>query len=298
MAFSIVKKPKMADPASFSPKYLLHAHLINEREARSYSKVHASDLMSSRDEFCPREYALGLKYKNPRRSEKIATAQQVVFDYGYAVEDLIRNWFADMGRAVGDWECRACGTMAFGQRRPTKCKCGSKGFEYREITFKSTKSAVTCRPDLLLDFGRPKLTLIETKSLDKEEFKKLVAPIAEHRWRTNLYMRIVSESDHPLADKIDTADAYVIYLTKGGYGYQDEQLRRWKLLDGDFSPFKEFEVKRDDSQTDELLERATLIQHYKKTGEVPLGICPTSLVKRAKYCRQSEHCWSAKEMPS
>lgn len=292
MAFSLnVKAKPVVDPATYSPKFLLHQHLVRMEKARPYSRVHASDLMGRLD-FCPREYALGLKYNNPRRDERLACAESVTFAYGYAVEDLVRGWFRDLDRAWGNWECTACGKLHEYRRCPAKCGCGSKGFEYREITFKCQKTGVTCRPDLFIDFGKPKLTLLEIKSIDKEEIKKLVAPLAEHRWRTNLYMRIVDHSDSPIKDRIDVEDAFVMYTTKGGYGFKDEQIRRWKLLDGDFSPFREYPIARDDSATDELMARAALVDEYRRTGKVPLGVCPTSLCQRAKRCPQADRCFS------
>lgn len=296
MAFSLdVKKKEVIDPATYSPRFLLHQHLVRVEKARSYSKVHASDLMGRRD-FCPREYALGLKYMNPRDDERLSTAESVTFAYGYAVEGLVRRWYREMDRAHGNWECVACAKLFEFQRCPHKCSCGSKAFEYREITFTCQQSGVTCRPDLFIDFGRPKLTVLEIKSIDKDEFKKLAAPLAEHKWRTNLYMRIIENSDSEFKAKIDTTSAFVLYVTKGGYGVKDNQVKTWKLLDGDFSPMKEFPVERDDSQTTELLQRAAMVQEYKKTGKVPLGICPTSLCQRAKYCKQAAHCWSEAEL--
>lgn len=291
MAFSLnLGKKDVVDPATVSPKYLLHKHLVYMEEARPYSRVHASDLMGRKD-FCPREYALGMKYLNGRKAERRTTAEAVTFRYGYAVEDLVRGWYQQMDRAVGNWECQACSKLYEFRRCPAKCVCGSKGFDYREITFKCQKTGVTCRPDLFLDFGRPRLTVLEIKSIDKEMIKKLVAPLAEHRWRTNAYLRIIENSDSPHREKIDCHDAFVLYTTKGGYGFKDEQIRRWKLLDGDFSPFREFPVVRDDSATEELMSMAAMVEVYKQTGEVPLGICPTSLTQRAKYCPQADRCF-------
>lgn len=295
MAFQLNLKVKdVVDPATYSPKYLLHRHLVYEEEARPYARVHASDLMG-RTDFCPREYALGLKYHNPRRSERRACAEAVTFAYGYSVEDLVRRWYREMDRAWGNWECLACQRLFEFQRCPNKCSCGSKGFDYREITFRCQQTGVTCRPDLFLDFGRPRLTVLEIKSIDKEDIKKLVAPLAEHRFRTNGYMRIIENSDSPFKERIDCHDAYVLYTTKGGYGYKDEQIRRWKLLDGDFSPFREFEVKRDDAATDHHFALAAMVDEYKRTGKVPLGICPTSVCQRAKRCRQADRCFSGED---
>lgn len=299
MAFKLVVKHQTGavSETKDSVKFLLHEAMCGTRKARSYRTVHASDLMKPGCEFCPREYALGMKTLKARYDDRIATAEQITFDYGHAVEDIIREKFARMGRAIGDWKCPNCNQLHQFTRRPTKCsECGVKGvlLEYQEVRVQSTVSGVSCGLDLLVDFGLPRLKIIEIKSMDKEEFKKLEAPIAEHRFRTNVYMRCAAESDHPMKDRIDTQNARVLYVTKGGYGYKDPEIRHWKLLDGDFSPFKEFHIHRDDSLTDDLLSRAEMYENWKKTGELPLGICPTSLGPRAKYCRQVEACFDPK----
>lgn len=295
MGFQIKGKAKKANPGAHSVRYLLHKHLVSERPPRPYHTVHASDLMSGQKnkDFCPREHALGMKFHNPKPHDDITTAMAVTFAYGYAVEDLIRGWFAEMDIAHGLWECPLCSHVTEFGRRPAKCpSCKASGalLSYKEVELVDPESGVMARPDLFLDFGRPRLTTIEIKSMDKEAFKKLVGPLAEHRWRTNLYMRII-EKDGNLADRIDLQEAVVLYVTKGGYGQKDEEIRKWKLLDGDFSPFKEFHVKRDDAATDKLVGLATSFQKFKKTGEYPQRICPTRMVPRAKYCRQHTECW-------
>lgn len=293
MAFKIEKiKRHVEDPATTSLKYHLHKHLCDKEPARPYGDVHASDLLNTPD-FCPREHVLGMMAGKERRDRRVFTAEAVTFAYGYAVEDLVRNWYADIGRAWGDWACMACNRLHKFQRRPKKCKaCGCKGLTYAEHKFLCPDSGIIARPDLFIDLGKPRLTMVEIKSMDKDRLKGLVAPLAEHRWRTNLYMRIIEESGDPISERIDVEKAYVLYVTKGGYGFKDEQVRRWKLSDGDFSPFKEFAVQRDDEDTEEQLEMARAVERYKRTGEVPLGICPTMFVKRAKYCTMCDECFS------
>lgn len=290
MGFTLKGKAAVVDPATYSPRYLLHRHLCNESKLRPYGEVHASDLMGQED-FCPREHALGLEYGVHRGATRIYTSEQVTFDYGKAVEDLVRGWFADIGRAYGDWKCLACNQLHRFCRRPVKCKkCGARGFKYEEVAFLSPEGVIM-RPDLYIDFGKPKLTMVEIKSIDKEKIKSLYAPLAEHRWRTNLYLRGIANSGGELAERIDTQKAFILYISKGGYGHQDDVVKTWKLKDGDYSPFKEFEVERNDEETDELMEYAAAVDEYKKTGKIPLGICPTSVVRRAKYCKMHDQCW-------
>lgn len=295
MAFKLViPKKNVIHPRTYSPKYLLHEHLCRDEKARPYGDVHASDLMGYED-FCPREHALGVKYNVHRGVKRVYTSESVTYAYGYAVEDLVRKWFTEISRAHGNWRCKACNQLHSFRRRPIKCKsCGMKEFDYEEQLFVSPEGVLS-RPDLYIDFGRPKLTILEIKSIDKEKFKTLYAPLAEHRWRTSLYMRCIEASGHPLAEKIDTKKAFVFYVTKGGYGFKDEELPKWKLNDGDHSPFKEFEIERDDAELDEALEMAQAVETFKQTGEVPLGICPTALVPRARFCKLREKCWGGDE---
>lgn len=299
MAFKLVKKPKITDPGNHSARYLLHKHLVGDRPARPYDKIHASDLMSTRrGQFCAREHSLGMLHHNPRNDERIPTCQAVTFAYGYKVEDLVRAWFAEMDRAHGRWQCTICEKKTKFGLRPPKCpKCGAPGaaLEYFETTFRLPISGVGCRPDLFIDIGQPKLKLVEIKSIDKEEIKKLHAPLAEHRFRTSLYLRAVQESGSKLAERINLQEAIVLYVTKGGYGWQDKELFRWKLRDDSWSPFRDFDVQRDDSLTDTLLAQAAQHETFKKTGELPERICPTQFVTRAKYCKQGRHCWATKK---
>lgn len=295
MAFSIkIKKKAVTHDHADNPRYLLHDHLRGMKKARSYNTVHASDLMG-RDEFCPREYALGIKTMTSRPDYKAYTYDEAVWAYGHAVEDIVIGWFADMGRAWGDWVCQNCNQLHSFQKRPTSCKkCDApkEVMRYKEVRVQSEASGVSCGLDLLIETpGKARLTIIEIKSLEKDEFKKLAAPFAEHRFRTNMYMRCAAESAHEMKDRIDVQEAYVLYVTKGGWGWKDENLWRWKLLDGEYSPFKEYVIKRDNSLTDHHVELATMVKAFKETGKLPLGVCPTSIHKRAKNCPLSSKCF-------
>lgn len=286
--------------------YHLHHKMAGPQAARPTKKVHASEMYKTifdgwaikTHEFCPREYALLDVLKKDRPEEFITAAQQKTFDEGNMTAEWLIGMFADLGLAVGDWECRACGEMHKFRRRPVQCdakSCGHKYFKYHEVRFLSEQSGISCGVDMLFLNRQKKLEALEFKSMKDEDFKALAGPMAEHKWRTNLYMRIVSNSDDPRKDRIDCTRARVLYVCKGGWGWKDPEIKRYGKPDETFSPFKEFTIKRDDKVTQVKWEHAVRLKQFrdKKKG-MPLGLCPTSFCTRASVCSVREHCFSGK----
>ena len=150
---------------------------------------------------------------------------------------------------------------------------------------------------MLLAMGEPKLRPVEIKTMDKDQFKTLVAPLAEHKLRTTYYLRIIAESDHSWATMVSTERSTILYVSKGGYGCQDDTLKGWGLRE-QFSPFKEFTVERNDAMTEALDRRAKVVKDFRdgKVG-MPHGLCVTALSKRAKFCPQRAACFSGEHPP-
>lgn len=291
MAYKFLKKVSEKKP-KHSVKYLLHAHLKGAQPGRSYKNIHASDLTKP-EGLCPRLYALADVTKAKPSDEWLTTSSVMTFQIGRDQEKNIVQWFADMGKAIGHWKCNSCGTVYEFQPRPTQCKeCGFKRFDHKEVRFESSVSSASCGIDLLLGLGEPKLRAVELKTIDKEEFKALKAPLAEHRWRTELYLRSIAESDHPFAKRVNTDEATILYVSKGGFGCADTQLKTWGL-DESFSPFKEFVIKRDDESVQSLVDRASIVKRF-RAGEIgmPQGLCPTAMCKRASGCSMRKVCFS------
>ena len=291
-----LKKAKDLMPQR-SVRYLLHKHMSGYDKARPLSRVHASELTKP-EGLCPRMYALADATKFKPKDQWLTTSQAMTFQIGRDQERNLVNWFADMGKAVCHWKCIACGRLHEFQTRPVACAaCGVKAFEPREVRFESAVSGASCGVDMLLSLGEPKLRPVEIKTMDKDEFKALKAPLAEHRWRTNLYLRLIAESDHSWSSLVATDAATIIYISKGGYGCADPELKKWGLTE-QYSPFKEFEVKRDDKETDDLVKRAKAIKDFRegKAG-MPAGICATAMSKRAQTCPLKAACFGGDHPP-
>ena len=286
-----------ANTPTRSIKFLLHKHLSGPETARPLSRIHASELTKP-DGLCARMYALSDVTKTKPKDGWLTTSEQVTFGMGRHLQDDVVNWFADMGKAVGHWRCVACNSLHEFCKRPLGCKvCGTKVFKPGEVRFESAKNGASCGIDTLLALGELKLRPVEIKTMDKDQFKALVAPLAEHRLRTNLYLRLIDESDSPWSNLVATDVATVLYVSKGGYGCADPQLKTWGLSDG-FSPFKEFDIQRHDADTNVLATTSKQVKDF-RSGKIgmPKGICTTAMSKRAIACPRKGVCFSGEYPP-
>ena len=279
-------------------KFLLHEHLHVRDPHRGVKTVHASELTHDEREFCPRFYALADVTKAKLPDRWLSTSESVTFAMGKWLQDQVVHWFAEMGRAVGHWVCVSCNQLHEFQLRPVKCKsCGSRVFKPEEVRFVSAKSGASCGVDMLINTGKPLLVPVEIKTMDKDVFKALVAPLAEHRLRTTLYLRIIAESGHHWANRVDTSMAHVLYVSKGGFGCADPQLKTWDIYEH-FSPFKSYEVPRNDKLAEPQSRLARVVKQFRE-GKVgmPAGVCPTAMTKRAKICPLCKACFAGDYPP-
>ena len=285
--------PPTADPRD-SVRFHLHS-LLAHKEAGRYEPdfVHASELTREDPEFCPREWALyDLTGKRPRE-ELVTTAQQATYSMGHMIQARVTHWLTLCGLAVGDWRCADCGELHVMIGRPDECTlCGCGELAYEEMRFKSRKSGTSCGVDVLVRLPtRKKLLIVEVKSMMKEGFKALKMPLAEHRTRTCFYLQITDESDDPATREVDTTEARIIYVAKGGWGVRDTIPATWNLEDGPWSPFKEYVVHRGDADVEHYSTRASMVKEFRDGGDVPLGLCPTQFCKRAKGCSVVNDCF-------
>jgi hypothetical protein len=290
MALTFLSSFKKKD---VSIKLMIHQRLAGWEKARDPSTLHASDLMKGL-EFCPREFALyGLTGKYPKDGF-VGTAMRITYDHGKDMERRMRNdWLRDVVR--GKWRCSVCGNVhnEFGAVPITKCpSCKYPNtWEYIEPNFVSASTNISGSIDLVVDVGEPLYRMVELKSMDKDLHRKLVAPLAEHNFRTSLYLRLIAESDLPEAKLINTDVAHIIYVSKS-YGFADTTIAEAGIKDSAFSPFKEYKIKRNDSLTELQVAKAKTLARFKETKQVPAGICPNGLCGRAQKCPVMSQCFS------
>ena len=199
----------------------------------------------------------------------------------------------------GNWLCVGCGFTTTRCPRPAACitpACKGTLFTYGGMRVVSEKTGISCGIDLFAALpGRPKLIAVEIKSYDKEKFKALKMPLAEHRVRTSLYLRCLAESGEGWSDVVEVDEADILYVSKGGYGYKTTApTQQWGLRDRAWSPFKVFTITRDDSLTEEYVKWALPVHKFNCGGEMPSGVCPHALATRAENCDLRVQCFSGK----
>lgn len=270
-----------------SVKALLHQEMSDYDDRRSITNLHASDLTNNDTPFCPREIILLRKLGRTRGSVRIPPALRYTFDEGNDKQWRFNNdWLRRY--MVGDWECIRCGKVKKWSRYPVEKTChnGSCEYEYKEPRFIHPLGP-SGGIDAIVDLGLPKLRIVETKIMGnnypREDFKNLLAPLAEHRIRTRLYLKLIAESNVPHLEEIDTSVAHVLYMLRG-HGIKDDQ--------GEISPFKEFIVQRNDVEVENYLQLALAVKACEGLDAYPKGVCSDSLCKRAGDCRVSKECFS------
>ena len=213
MAGMTFLKKALAQDFTKSVKYQLHNHLTGMEPGRPMSTVHASEVTKP-EGICPREYALSDLLKKKPRRRWLSTSENITYHLGRVLQDSVVNWFADMGKAVCHWKCMGCGKLYEFQSRPFKCDgCNVRAFTPVEVRFQSAVTGISCGVDMLVAMGETKLRPVELKTMVADQFKTLVAPLAEHKLRTNLYLRIIAESDHPWSNLVGSDRAHrAVYL--------------------------------------------------------------------------------------
>lgn len=284
--------------AEFSIKDYLHRSLPRSEEGRPYKKIHASGMTKEGQEFCPREVALASSTGTIPRKQFLGTATLHTFAMGWEIQSRLNNdWLRDV--MWGNWRCPNCGDIKQYCRAPTgMCmECGSDArWIYEEVVASPTdRPSIVGSIDGFIDMGEGKLRMVEMKTMDKDKFKELKAPLAEHRIRTLLYLKLLELSGLPekAGVEIDVEKAFVFYVTKS-FGFKDESIKAKGIVDQQFSPFKEFTVTRNDEEIDHIYNAAKPADEYLSgsTKRLPCGVCVNGLDKRANVCPVAKKCFS------
>ncbi len=286
-------KEAMADKG---PKYLLHEELSISDKPRSLSVLHASELTKESPVFCARERAFHERDGDRRADDFLGTATNITYQWGRWIEHQVRNsWLRKF--AIGHWSCTQCEHEHRYQTVPKSCEgCGASGclLEYIEPRATCEKYGTSCGLDLLL-WRNSMVTIIEIKSIDKDQFKDLKAPFSEHSRRTKLYIDLLAQSEWTKFDvKLNLDYAYVLYVCKA-FGYKDDYEGREGVQDTMFSPFKEYQVKAASKKSELkiIYDRANEVRKFKKSGALPKRhVCPSPMCRRAEKCEYRKECFT------
>jgi hypothetical protein len=278
-------------------KELLSKSVGGMEDARSVDELHASDLTRSDPEFCPREVVLMRLLGVTRKAQYVQESMRVTWDEGRDKQWRVNNVYL-REYMVGGWKCVRCDERVEWGRDPEMTGKGSPEchdgkahrWEYVEPEFRHP-SGFTGSIDGIVQFNSSKLRPLEIKIIKGEsaikssapDFRSLVAPLAEHRVRTQLYLRLIAESPDERTSTIDTSQAHVLYVMRG-HGLKGE--------DGRISPFKDYVVKRDDPAVERYVRMA-----YAVSGDMPSGVCSSALCPRATKCPVVKECFSGKHPP-
>lgn len=291
---------KKDTPVETSLTELLHKNLAGVDKPRPLTRIHASDV--TKPGYCPREIALMILENVPKSGNKIDPALQYTFDEGNDKQARLNNvWLRE--QMYGRWQCPVCGhTTSFG-RHPYRCvtdECGQDKLphKYVEVRVQHPATGMLGSMDAIVDIGREKLTLTECKIIKGADFETLKAPLAEHRVRTQLYLRLIRDAEATwLSEMVDTDEARILYMMRG-HGK--------KNANGVISPFKEYTLKANDTTIRKYLAMASALNVFlDQWGKVydgsnpmndyiPAGICTDNMCSRASKCKVSKACFSGK----
>jgi hypothetical protein len=235
---------------------------------------------------CMRMHVLGFKSVQ-FKSEWSTVKTRLLFGLGNAIHFWIQNSpdvFAD--RRLGWWKCLACGNVR-GFGRPPRNKCphcnaSPEAAIYWEHTLKAKgRHPVSGHPDLFIEKMKNVIRVLEIKSINGTEFKKLIAPMIDHEWQTQTYMWKCS-TDKTLPIDVDPNMGYIMYVSKK---HMAKEL-----------PFKMFQIKRSEPLLKRIKAKVTTfkkgIDHYPEQVPEPIHECVSKDFTnwRANTCALKKEC--------
>ncbi len=264
---------------------LLDSEMSSYEPGRGYANLHASDL--TKKDFCARKAALCVTHKK-QANESIGCALQATFDLGRATEGLVREeWLRDF--SYGGWQCYLCGYEEVGPWPKDKlCKCGASyhAVKYQELKVRDITSGASGSVDLFLKL-RGKLRLVELKIMAADEWDKLIAPLAEHRERTNYYLELWADNGIPKLDGqllCDKSSFIILYVSRG-FGRKHPVLN--KVL-----PFKEFVFQHDPALTPPIHAKAQSAKVWYMDHQMPeRTLCATKADGIKRKCPVTRECF-------
>jgi hypothetical protein len=264
----------------------LAAHVIRMRaekiKAYRIGLPRASSLLQS----CIRMHVIGAR-ERLHKEEWSTVRGRLLFGYGNAYHYWVQNTPDVFGDdRVGWWKCLACGKVRYFGAAPTKkCRhCGASAhatvYQEHHLLLKG-EYPVSGHPDMFLRRPGPFYRVTELKTINKEDFVKLIAPLADHDTQTQTYMWGCAQ-DKRLPVQIDPEIGYILYICKA---------HLVKNL-----PFKMFSIRRNPQTVRRIEEKLATFragyQSYPDNVPAPITECEAGEFRnwRAKQCPARVQC--------
>lgn len=259
---------------------------VKENIRTNPNYVHVSSMV----DWCPREYALSLRYlKHGVRQEMPTGADRIVWKIGRVVESHIRESLLaayEPNVCFGRWRCQ-CGISYFDNvgHPNLRAECCGSSYHYSEYVIQNDRWRITGSKDFgIVENG--KLVPIEIKSAtDSDNAKKngkgfsvLKAAMPDHRMQLGLYNLLLEEENLPWP----VANYGLVIYGRKEYKYE--------------TPYKVFEVDMSRGSIQRTVcesVRPQALTVFDKE-HLPKRLCSTPEQTRAKNC---EHCQACFTLP-
>ncbi len=252
-----------------------HDNIPEQSRIGTYSGyVHVSSLSGN---FCAREYAIA-QHEDLSLFESFTGGHKVTFRIGRAVEDHIRtSIIAEHGKPkiFAKWTCECGKQSRLGLYKEVQCECGKLLDVFDEPAITDEANGVSGRPDLVL-YKDKTLHIVEIKSMKKDQWDTLEAPLDSHIKQNIFYPYLLDMYNFPVSPIVT-----FIYCTKDfKYG----------------SPYKEFRIDTSEAKyvnmRNELLAEAKQVREFLKNGVSPPRICQSEQSPLAKKCKVAFRCFN------
>ena len=249
-----------------------------ENDPRLDGLIHASSTTSST--YCPKRFAiLDREKKFDLEVEMIPPLTKITFDAGIDKQARINDVYL-RDKMIGFWEHPVTGKILGMGHAPD----GEEGkhYKYKEVGWRKRNSLLVGRTDALVEITpRDKLLMVEIKIISPNQFKDLAAPLAEHKYRCQLYLHLIANATRQEKSWVNTDYCHVLYCSRAhGIKVNDRM-----------TCFKEYRIKRDDDAIAGVLEKIDVATRNIEKGEFSGAICETNKDKVAQKCPVSELCF-------
>lgn len=240
--------------------------------------MHVSSLIGC----CEREHCISAQHGLPTATT-VNGAMRMIWAIGRAVEKHIRQGVIearDYHGVYGNWQC-PCGAVDYMGEfvRGRICnRCTKEANRYFEPKLTNDFMRVVGSPDLTL-VEQGWYMPVEIKSMNKEQFDALEAPLADHCIQGASYRWMYEQMGFPVLDVVPVV-----------YGRKDYK------FGGSYSIYKEYHVPYDNwhRQVENNMNTARLIAAHNEDGTLPprCAGCTSPTSPRAKQCSRSTLCWN------